>query len=559
MSILIRGGTVVTADLSFRADVVTLGGAISAIGENLEAPAGAEVVDAGGCYVVPGGIDPHTHMELPFMGTVATEDFFSGTTAGMVGGTTMIIDFVIPGPQQDIMEAYHTWRGWAEKAAGDYSFHVAITWWDETVKEAMGTLTRDHGVNSFKHFMAYKGAIMADDEILVNSFTRARELGAIVTVHAENGELVAHLQQKILDDGITGPEGHPLSRPPEVEGEAASRAIRIAEVLDVPLYVVHNSCIESLEAITRARRDGQRVFGEVLAGHRLVDDSVYQNPDWDFAAAHVMSPPFRPKKHQEALWRGIQAGMLQTTATDHCCFCAPQKRMGHNNFTQIPNGTGGIEDRMHVLWHHGVNSGRLTVNEFVAITSTNAAKIFNIYPRKGSISIGADADIAIWDPERERTISVDEHHQTIDTNIFEGMTVKGINTTTISQGKIVYQDGEVRTERGVGRYFDAGQMRGATPAVRTAEPRDRNRSTGSGNEPVEQGTFRAVGGVGNGCRPPGRGQPVNVPMKEFIRPQVAGDAGPQATRPPSAAAIGVCAGRRQRKTQRDNVQADRLI
>lgn len=454
MAILIKGGTVVTADHSFRADVLTEADKIVAVGENLEASGGAEVIDAGGAYVLPGGIDPHTHMELPFMGTVASEDFFSGTTAGMVGGTTMIIDFVIPSPQQDIMEAYHTWRGWAEKAAGDYSFHVAITWWDETVKEAMGTLTRDHGVNSFKHFMAYKGAIMCDDEVLVNSFTRARELGAICTVHAENGELVFHLQNEILKSGITGPEGHPLSRPPEVEGEAANRAIRVAQVLDVPLYIVHNSCIESLQAITRARNEGQRVFGEVLAGHLLVNDEVYRDPDWDTAAAHVMSPPFRPKEHQEALWRGLQAGMLQTTATDHCCFCAPQKRMGHNNFTQIPNGTGGVEDRMHVLWHHGVNSGRLTMNEFVAITSTNAAKIFNIYPRKGSISVGADADIAIWDPEKERTISKDTHHQNVDFNIFEGMTVKGINTVTISQGKVVYQDGDVRTERGVGRYVD---------------------------------------------------------------------------------------------------------
>ena len=454
MSLLIRGGTVVTAEQTFRADVLTVEGKISAIGENLDAPGDAEVLDAGGCYVMPGGIDPHTHMELPFMGTVASEDFFSGTTAGMVGGTTMIIDFVIPGPQQDVMEAYKTWRGWAEKAASDYSFHVAITWWDESVHEAMGTLTREHGVNSFKHFMAYKGAIMADDEIMVKSFTRARDLGAICTVHAENGELVAHMQQEILDQGITGPEGHPLSRPPEVEGEAANRAIRIAQVLGVPLYIVHNSCIESLEAITRARRDGQRVFGEVLAGHLLVDDSVYRNPDWDYAAAHVMSPPFRPRKHQEALWRGLQAGMLQTTATDHCCFCAPQKRMGHNNFTQIPNGTGGVEDRMHVLWHHGVNSGRLTMNEFVAITSTNSARIFNIYPRKGSISIGADADIGIWDPERERTISKETHHQNIDTNIFEGMTVKGINVTTVSQGKVVYHDGDVRSVRGVGRYIN---------------------------------------------------------------------------------------------------------
>ena len=454
MAILIRGGTVVTADHSYRADVLTQDDKIVAIGEALEAPAGAEVIDAGGAFVLPGGIDPHTHMELPFMGTVASEDFYSGTTAGMVGGTTMIIDFVIPSPQQDVMEAYHTWRGWAEKAAGDYSFHVAITWWDETVSAAMETLTTEYGVNSFKHFMAYKGAIMADDEVLVNSFSRARELGAICTVHAENGELVFHLQNEILKLGITGPEGHPLSRPPEVEGEAANRAIRVAQVLDVPLYIVHNSCKESLQAITRARNEGQRVYGEVLAGHLLVNDEVYRDPDWDTAAAHVMSPPFRPKEHQEALWRGLQAGMLQTTATDHCCFCAPQKRMGHNNFTQIPNGTGGVEDRMHVLWHHGVNSGRLTMNEFVAITSTNAAKIFNIYPRKGSISVGADADIAIWDPEKERTISKDTHHQNVDFNIFEGMTVKGINTVTISQGKVVYQDGEVRTERGAGRYVE---------------------------------------------------------------------------------------------------------
>ena len=454
MSILVRGGTVVTADQSFQADVYCENGIIKAVGQDLDAPAGAEVVDVGGAYVMPGGIDPHTHMELPFMGTVASEDFFSGTTAGVCGGTTMIIDFVIPNPQENLLEAYKKWRGWAEKSAADYSFHVAVTWWDDSVRADMGTLTQEHGVNSFKHFMAYKGAIMADDEVLVNSFTRARELGAICTVHAENGELVFHLQNELLNRGVTGPEGHPLSRPPEVEGEAANRAIRVAQVLDVPLYIVHNSCKESLQAITRARLEGQRVFGEVLAGHLLVDDSVYRHPDWDVAAAHVMSPPFRPKEHQEELWRGLQAGMLQTTATDHCCFCQPQKMMGHNDFTQIPNGTGGVEDRMHVLWHHGVNSGRLTINEFVAITSTNAAKIFNIYPRKGSISVGADADIAIWDPSRERTISKDTHHQNVDYNIFEGMTVQGVNTVTISQGKVVYQDGDVRTERGVGRYID---------------------------------------------------------------------------------------------------------
>ena len=452
MSTLIRGGTVVTAEHSFRADVYCEDGVIKAVGPNLEAPAKARVVDAGGQLVMPGGIDPHTHMELPFMGTVASEDFFSGTAAALAGGTTMIIDFVIPNPKQPLLEAWEAWNGWAKKACADYSFHVAVTWWSERVSEEMAILTREHGVNSFKHFMAYKNAIMADDEVLVNSFTRARELGAICTVHAENGELVFHLQKKLIEAGITGPEGHPLSRPPEVEGEAANRAIRLAQVLGVPVYIVHNSCREALEAITRARGEGQRVYGEVLAGHLLVDDGVYRHPNWETAAAYVMSPPFRPKEHQEALWRGLQSGNLQTTATDHCCFCAPQKAMGRGDFTKIPNGTGGVEDRMAVLWHHGVGTGRLTPNEFVRVTSTNAAQIFNIYPRKGSVSIGADADLVVWDPKATRAISAKTHHQKIDFNIFEGMTVKGVPSHTISQGKVVWADGKLAVEEGAGRY-----------------------------------------------------------------------------------------------------------
>jgi dihydropyrimidinase len=393
-------------------------------------------------------------MQLPFMGTVASEDFYTGTAAGLAGGTTMIIDFVIPSPQTSILSAYQQWREWAEKSVADYSFHVAITWWDDTVHADMGTLVNEYGVNSFKHFMAYKNAIMADDEILVNSFTRARELGAIVTVHAENGELVFRLQQAMIDKGVNGPEGHPLSRPPEVEGEAANRAIRIAEVLNVPLYVVHNSCRQSLEAITRARNEGQRVFGEVLAGHLLVDDSVYQHPDFEVAAAHVMSPPFRSKEHQVALWQGLQSGNLQTTATDHCCFCADQKAMGKDDFRQIPNGTGGVENRLEVLWHHGVSTGKLTMNEFVRVTSTNTAQIFNIYPRKGSIAVGSDADIVVWDPAATKTISAKTHHQNVDYNIFEGMTVTGCASHTLSQGKVVYKDGELDVERGAGRYID---------------------------------------------------------------------------------------------------------
>jgi dihydropyrimidinase len=403
---------------------------------------------------MPGGIDPHTHMQLPFMGTVTADDFYTGTAAGLAGGTTTIIDFVIPDPKQRLLDAFQTWRGWAEKAAADYSFHVAVTWWDDTVHEDMGTLVQRHGVNSFKHFMAYKNAIMADDETLVKSFRRALELGAIPTVHAENGELVYQLQRELLAKGIHGPEAHPLSRPPEVEAEAANRAIAIANVLGTPVYIVHVSCAESLDAITRARARGQRVYGEALAGHLVIDDSVYRHADPETARAYVMSPPFRSSHHQTALWQGLQGGNLHTTATDHCTFCAGQKAMGADDFTRIPNGCGGVEERMAVVWDAGVNTGRLTPSEFVRVTSTNAAQIFNIYPRKGSVSVGADADVVVWDPHGTRTLSAATQHSKGDFNVFEGRTVRGIPTHTVAAGKLVYADGDLRAERGAGRYVE---------------------------------------------------------------------------------------------------------
>lgn len=451
-TLLIQGGTVVNADRAFRADVLCVDGQITAVGEGLQAPAGATIVDAGGQYVMPGGIDPHTHMQLPFMGTVTQDDFFSGTAAGLAGGTTTIIDFVIPDPQEPLMDAYKKWRGWAEKSASDYSFHVAITWWDETVKRDMGTLVQQEGVNSFKHFMAYKNAIMCDDETLVNSFRRALELGAMPTVHAENGELVYLLQQEMKDRGLTGPEAHPLSRPPAVEAEAAQRAIAIADVLNVPIYVVHVSCAESADAIARARARGQRVYGEVLAGHLVVDESVYRHADFNFAAAHVMSPPFREKSHQQALWRGLQSGNLHTTATDHCTFCAAQKAAGITDFSKIPNGTGGVEERLAVLWDAGVNTGKLTPSEFVAITSANAAKLFNIYPRKGCVAVGADADLVVWDPAATKTLSVKTQKSLGDFNIFEGRTVTGVPSHTVSRGELVYVQGDLRVTAGAGQY-----------------------------------------------------------------------------------------------------------
>ena len=454
MGILIQGGTVVNADREFRADVYCEDGKIIAVGANLEQPPGCELIDASGQYVIPGGIDPHTHMQLPFMGTVTADDFFTGTAAALAGGTTCIIDFVIPNPQQSLLEAYQNWRSWAEKSACDYSFHVAVTWWDETVYRDMGTLVTQFGVNSFKHFMAYKNAIMADDEILVKSFSRALELGAIPTVHAENGELVFSLQQKLLKQGITGPEAHPLSRPPVVEAEAVNRAIAIADVLNTPIYIVHVSCAESLAAITRARSSGQRVYGEVLAGHLTIDDSVYRNPDFEFAAGHVMSPPFRDKSHQVALWHGLQSGNLHTTATDHCTFCDTQKAAGKDDFTKIPNGCGGVEDRMAIIWDGGVNSGKLTRSEFVKVTSTNAAQIFNIYPQKGSVAVGSDADLVVWDSKATRTISAKTQFAKGGFNVFEGRTVRGNPSHTIAAGEVVFKLGDLRAVVGAGRYVN---------------------------------------------------------------------------------------------------------
>ena len=453
MSLLIKGGTVVTAEESYRADVYCGNGTIQAIGENLDVPVGAEVVDAGEALVIPGGIDPHTHMELPFMGTVTADDFMTGPSSALAGGTTMIIDFVIPNPEQSLLEAYDFWMNNARKAPSDYSFHVAITWWSEQVREEMGVLTRERGVNSFKHFMAYKGAIMLDDEILLNSFDRCQELGAMATVHAENGEMIYYLQNKLLAMGITGPEGHVQSRPPEVEGEAAQRVITVAGVVNAPLYVVHCSCKQSLAAIAQARANGQAVYGEVLAQHLVIDESMHYLPDTTMASAHVMSPPFRTKEHRDALWGGLQSGTLQTTASDHCVFCAPQKAVGKDNFTLMPNGCGGIEDRMSILWDQGVKTGKLTPNDFVRVTSTATAKIFNIHPRKGAVSVGADADLTVWDPKASRTVSVKTHHSNLDFNLYEGMTLTGLARATISQGKQVWDGKELRVEKGVGRYI----------------------------------------------------------------------------------------------------------
>ncbi len=448
MSIVIKGGTVVTADRTFRADVLIEGETIVAVAENLS---GDETIDASGAYVMPGGIDPHTHMEMPFMGTHSADDFDTGTAAGLSGGTTMTVDFCLPAPGQGLIDALQEWHQKAGKARADYSFHMAITWWGQKVFDDMPKVVGE-GINTFKHFMAYKGALMVNDDEMFASFGRCAELGALPLVHAENGDVVASLQQKLLAAGNDGPEAHAYSRPPEVEGEATNRAIMIADQAGVPLYVVHVSCEQSHEAIRRARAKGMRVFGEPLIQHLTLDESEYRNPDWDHAARRVMSPPFRDKANQDSLWAGLASGSLQVVATDHCAFTAQQKRMGLGDFTKIPNGTGGLEDRMPVLWTKGVATGRLTMNEFVAVTSTNIAKILNVYPKKGAILPGADADIVIWDPAATKTISAANQTSAIEYNVFEGVEVTGLPAIVLSRGRVAYRDGEVRAETGDGRF-----------------------------------------------------------------------------------------------------------
>jgi dihydropyrimidinase len=451
--VLVRGGTVVTEVGRRRADVLCRDGRIAALGEGLHAAQDAEIVDAGGCFVMPGGIDPHTHMQLPMMETVVADDFFTGTAAAAAGGTTTILDFVGPDPGQSPLDALAVWRDRAAKAAVDYGFHMTVSWWGESFAAAMETLVREHGIGSFKFFLAYKGRLMLPDEHLIAGFVRCRELGALPQVHAENGELIAHLQHKVLSEGVTGPRGHVLSRPPQCEVEATLRAVTMAELLQVPLYVVHVSAAGAAEAIGAARARGAKIVGETLPGFLAIDESVYADPDFDVAAGHVMSPPYRPREYQDALWQALKDGVLSTTGTDHCCFTRAQKRLGQDDFTKIPNGCGGVEDRLHVLWHLGVNGGRLTPERFVALTSVNAAKVFNLWPRKGSLEVGADADVIVLDPHRSKTLSAATQHQNTDFSVWEGFRVSGAVVHTLARGRHVFADGDLRAERGSGHYL----------------------------------------------------------------------------------------------------------
>ncbi len=452
MSILIKGGRVITAADDYVADVFVEDERISLIGESLDQPAD-KVIDASGKYVLPGGVDPHTHLDMPFGGTVTIDDVESGQTSAAFGGTTTHVDFIIQPQGSSFADAVEEWRGKANgKQVIDMGYHMAVT----DLKEG-GTLEElaslpDQGITSYKLFMAYKGALMVDDETLFKTMQVAADTGALVMVHAENGDAIDVLVKEALAAGHTEPKYHALTRPPETEGEATNRAIQLARVAGSPLYVVHVSCAESVEPIQLAREKGWDVWGETCTQYFFIDYTFLERPEFE-GAKYVYTPPPRDKANQDVLWNAVRTDKLSAISTDHCAFLWDgQKTIGRDDFSKIPNGGPGLENRLQMIHEFGVRGGRISLNRLVELLSTNPAKLFGLYPRKGTIAVGSDADIVVFDPEKRVTISAATHHSKSDYNLFEGTEVTGSPEVVLLRGNVLVEGGGLVAQPGVGQF-----------------------------------------------------------------------------------------------------------
>ena len=461
MSIMIKGGRVITAVDDYHADVFIEGETIEAIGRNLPMKAD-RVIDATGKLVIPGGLDPHTHLDMPFGGTTSADDFETGTRAAAHGGTTTIIDFAIQEKGKSTFDALDKWHAKSEgKTAIDYGFHMIVTDMEDDRLNEMKRLA-DEGITSYKLFMAYPGVLYADDGTIFRAMRKAGEDGTVVCMHAENGIVIDEIIKSALAAGNTAPKWHALTRPTRMEAEGVHRACAIAEVARAPVYIVHLSCYDALVEVQRARERGVYAFAETCPQYLFLDDSYYGN-DFD-GAKYVMTPALRHRDNQEKLWKGLQLGDLQSISTDHCPFCLKeQKELGKDDFSKIPNGAPGVENRMSLVFNGGVKQGRISLNKFVELTSTAAAKMFGLFPKKGTIAIGSDADVVVFDPERKETISVNNpctHHMNVDYSAYEGFEVTGFTETVISRGKVIVENDKYLGKKGDGRFLKRGLFSG---------------------------------------------------------------------------------------------------
>jgi dihydropyrimidinase len=460
MKILIKGGRVVTAVDSYIADILIEDSIIALIGRDLDRIAGEvdKKIDASGKLVIPGGIDPHTHMDLPFGGTSSSDDFETGTRAAAFGGTTTIIDFAVQYHGQALNQALDVWFAKAQgKATIDYGFHMIVTDMpDQRLPELHGLI--DQGVSSFKLFMAYPGIFLVDDGTIFKAMSKAGEHGGLICMHAENGVVIDVLVKRAIAEGKTAPKYHALTRPTRAEAEGVHRAIAIAEMANSPVYIVHLSCYDALKEVQAARDLGLPAFAETCPQYLFLDYSLYEQEGFE-GAKYVMTPPLRDKSNQEQLWKGLRGNDLQVISTDHCPFCfKEQKELGRDDFSKIPNGGPGVEHRMSLIYDGGVVQNRINVNRFVELTSTAAAKIFGLFPKKGTIAVGSDADIVIFDPNREQIISSKTHHMRVDYSAYEGRKVRGVTEIVLSRGNVIVENGEFKGKAGDGKFLKRGTV-----------------------------------------------------------------------------------------------------